>query len=55
MSYAFKLAIQQTKIDASIGEKLLRDTEKFFKMNQEMSNILNRSKPFLKQSNQKIK
>jgi hypothetical protein len=50
MISTFRHSVEQTKIDALIGEKLLADTEKFFKNNEELRTMLKEYTPSLKQS-----
>lgn len=50
MLSTFNISIKQAKVDAIIGDKLLEDTEKFFKNNRALRKMINEYNPSLEQS-----
>lgn len=54
MFSSFKYAINQAKVDSLVGDKLLDETEKFFKHTQEVKSYINKPKSSLKRSNRRL-
>lgn len=48
MMSSLRYSIEQTKIDALVGEKLLQDTEQFFRNNKALRNMINEYTPSVK-------